>query len=84
MYATIFSFLLVLFQLIGVIIVVTCLMTWRRFVIDVHDDRPAVKTQIIPSLVFGILSIYVIISEVKMPGALFNVREPGLWVIKVK
>jgi len=58
MYATIFSSLLVLIQLIGVIVVVTCLLTRSRFLIDLHDDHPAVKTQMRPILVFGILSIY--------------------------
>ena len=84
MYATIFSFLLVLLQLIVMIVVATCILTRSRFVIDLHDDHPAEKTQSIPNLVFGILAIYCIVSDVKMPGALVIVREPGPMVIRVK
>ena len=82
--ATIFSSLLVLLQFIGVIVVVTCILTRSRFIIDVHDDHPAEKTQNIPRLVFGIQSIYGTVSGVKIPGALDNVREHGLRVIRVK
>ena len=82
--ATIFSCLLVLLQLIGVILVVACLHTRSRSIIDVHDCHPAEKTQIIPNLVFGILSIYGTICDVKMSGALVNVCEPGSRVIREK
>lgn len=82
--ATIFSSLRVLLQLIGVIVVVACLVILSRFFIDVAEDHPAIKTQIIPIPVFGILSIFGTISGVKIPSALVNVRELGLMVIRVK
>jgi len=76
--------MLVLLQLIGVIVVVACLLTRSRFVIDVPDDHPAIKKQNRHILVFGILSIYGTLSDGKMLGALVNVREPGLRIIRVK
>jgi sigma-B regulation protein RsbU (phosphoserine phosphatase) len=75
--ATIFSSLLVLLQLICVIVVVAYLLTRSRFFVNVLDGHPAVKTQIILILVFGLLSIYGTISGVEMLGAIINVRDLG-------
>ncbi len=84
MYATILSFLRVLHQLIGVIVVFTCLLIRSRFVIDVPDDYQAIKKQNQHLLVFCILSIYGTFSDGKMLGALVHVREPGLRILRVK
>jgi sigma-B regulation protein RsbU (phosphoserine phosphatase) len=84
MYATILSSLRVFLQLICVIVVVTCFLTRSRFVIDVPDDHPAIKKQNRYILVFGILSIYGTLTDGKMLGALVNVREPGLRIMRVK
>ncbi|MDO8873408.1 MAG: SpoIIE family protein phosphatase [Methanoregula sp.] len=77
MAATIFSSLLVLLQLICVIVVVAYLLTRSKLFIDVLDGHPAIKTQIILILVFGILSIYGTVSGVEMLGAIVNVRDLG-------
>jgi len=84
MYATILSSLRVLLQLIGVIVVFTCLLIRSRFVIDVPDDYDAIKKQNQHILVFFILSIYGTLSDEKMLGALVHVREPGPVFIRVK
>lgn len=84
MYATILSSLWVMLPLMFGIVVVACILTRCRFVIYIPDDPLAERTQIIPCLVFGILSIYGTLSDGKMLGALFSVREPGLRIIRVK
>ncbi|MDO9033632.1 MAG: hypothetical protein Q7U51_00310 [Methanoregula sp.] len=84
MFATILSSLRVQLQLIGVIVVFTCLLIRSRFVIDVPDNHDAIKKQNQHILVFCILSIYGTVSDGKMQGALFNVREPGPRAIRVK
>jgi sigma-B regulation protein RsbU (phosphoserine phosphatase) len=77
MAATIFSSLLVLLQLICVIVVVAYLLTRSKLFLEVLDGHPAVKTQIVLILVFGILSIYGTVSGVEILGAIVNVRDLG-------
>lgn len=77
MAATIFTSLLVLFQLSCVIVVVAYLLTRRKLFIEVLDGHPAIKTQIVLILVFGALSVFGTISGVEVLGAIINVRDLG-------
>ena len=76
MYATIFSFLLVLLQLICVI-VVACLLTMSRFSIDMPDGHHTLKMQFLLILILCTLSIYGTVSSVEMPSALVNLLDFG-------
>jgi hypothetical protein len=49
-----------------------------------RDNPPAEKTQFLPCLVLGILSIYGTLTDGKMVGALVNERGPGLRITRVK
>jgi sigma-B regulation protein RsbU (phosphoserine phosphatase) len=60
-----------------VIVVVAYLLTRSKLFLEVLDGHPAVKTQIVLILVFGILSIYGTVSGVEMLGAIVNVRDRG-------
>ena len=84
MYATILLSLRVLLQLICGIVVAACILTRCRFVIHMRDNPPAEKTQFLPCLVLGILSIYGTLTDGKMVGALVNERGPGLRITRVK
>jgi sigma-B regulation protein RsbU (phosphoserine phosphatase) len=74
---SIFSSLLVLLQLIGVIVVVAYLLTRSRIFPEILDGHPALKTQIILILLFGALSIYGTLSGIGFLGAQINVRDLG-------
>jgi len=73
----IFSSLLVLLQLIGVIVVVAYLLTRSRLFPEILDGHPVLKTQVIMILLFGALSIYGTLSGIEIAGALVNVRDLG-------
>lgn len=75
--STIVSSMLVLLQLICVIIVVAYLLTRSRIFPAILDGHPAIKTQIILVLLFGILSIYGTLSGIEFLGAYINVRDLG-------
>jgi sigma-B regulation protein RsbU (phosphoserine phosphatase) len=60
-----------------VIVVVAYLLTRSRLFLEVLDGHPAVKTQLILILVFGVLSIYGTESGVEILGAIVNVRDLG-------
>ena len=74
---SIFSSLLVLLQLIGVIIVVAYLLTRSRIFPEILDGYPTLKTQIVMILLFGALSIYGTLSGIDFLGAQVNVRDLG-------
>ena len=74
---TILDSLLVLLQLMCVIVVVAYLMTRSRFFASVLDGHPAIKIQILLTLIFGALSVYGTISHVEVLGAIVNVRDLG-------
>lgn len=63
--------------MICVIVVVAYLLTRSKLFLDVLKGHPALKTQIILILIFGILSIYGTVSGVEMLGAIVNVRDLG-------
>ena len=73
----IFSSLLVLLQLIGVIVVVAYLLTRSRIFPEILDGHPTLKAQIIMVLVFGALSIYGTLSGIEFMGSPVNVRDLG-------
>jgi sigma-B regulation protein RsbU (phosphoserine phosphatase) len=73
----IFSSLLVLLQLIGVIVVVAYLLTRSRLFLEILDGHPAFRTQVILVLFFGALSIYGTLSGIEFMGARINVRDLG-------
>ena len=79
--ATIFSFLLVLLQLICVIFVASFL-TRSRFSIDIPDSYHAVKTQFLRIFVLCNIWICGMICGIKMTGALVNVRDFGQRVVR--
>jgi sigma-B regulation protein RsbU (phosphoserine phosphatase) len=71
------SSLLVLLQLICVIIVVAYLFTRSRIFPEILDGYPAIRTQVIMVLLFGVLSIYGTLSGIEFLGAPINVRDLG-------
>ncbi len=75
--ATILSSSIVLLQLICVIVVAAYLLTRSRLFSEVLDGHPAIKTQLILILFFGILSVYGTVSGVEFMGAIINVRDLG-------
>lgn len=77
MVSAILSSLLVLLQLICVIIVVAYLLTRSRIFLEVLEGHPAIRTQIILVILFGILSVYGTVSGVEFMGAIVNVRDLG-------
>jgi sigma-B regulation protein RsbU (phosphoserine phosphatase) len=74
---SIFSSLLVLLQIIGVIVVVAYLLTRSRIFPEILDGHPALKTQVIMVLLFGVLSMYGTVSGIDFLGARINVRDLG-------
>ncbi|MEN6611504.1 MAG: SpoIIE family protein phosphatase [Methanoregulaceae archaeon] len=77
MYEDIFSWTLVLLQMICVIVVFAYLFTRSRFFAEILDGHPAIKTQILMVVIFGIISIYGTISGISFFGAIVNVRDLG-------
>ncbi len=70
------SFVL-LFQMICVVIVFAYLFTRSRYFIEVLEHHPAITTQILLTIVFGILSIYGLSSGVNVYGANLTFRDLG-------
>jgi phosphoserine phosphatase RsbU/P len=77
MATTIVSSLLVLLQMMCVVIVIAYLLTRSRFFADVLDGHPAIKIQILLTLIFGALSIYGTVAGVEFMGAIINIRDLG-------
>ena len=68
---------ILLFQMICVIIVFAYLFTRSRFFIEVLERRPALATQVLLVVIFGILSIYGLTSGISVSGANANIRDLG-------
>jgi sigma-B regulation protein RsbU (phosphoserine phosphatase) len=68
---------LILLQMICVIIVFAYLLTRSRLFTEVLGGHPSVKTQVLLTLIFGIISIYGTVSGVEVLGAIINVRDLG-------
>ncbi len=72
---TILSMSLTLLQMSCVIVVIAYLVSRSRFFAEVLEGHPPIKTQIILTVVFGLVSIYGTISGVEVLGAIINVRD---------
>ena len=68
---------ILLFQMICVVIVFAYLFTRSRFFSEVLERRPAVATQVLLVVIFGILSIYGLSSGLSVSGATANIRDLG-------
>ncbi|QXO94868.1 SpoIIE family protein phosphatase [Methanospirillum purgamenti] len=72
-----FESLKLLFQIIAVIFVASYLFTRSRYFKEVITGKISIKTQIILTLFFGIVSIYGTLGNIQIHGALINVRDLG-------
>lgn len=68
---------LTLIQMSAVIVVIAYLVSRSRYFAEVLEGHPSIKTQIILTVVFGLVSIYGTISGVEIFGAIINVRDLG-------
>jgi len=68
---------ILLFQMICVVIVFAYLFTRSRFFSEVLERRPALATQALLVVIFGILSIYGLSSGISVSGATANIRDLG-------
>jgi phosphoserine phosphatase RsbU/P len=68
---------ILLFQMICVVIVFAYLFTRSRFFSEVLERHPAVATQVLLVIIFGILSIYGLSSGLSVSGATANIRDLG-------
>jgi sigma-B regulation protein RsbU (phosphoserine phosphatase) len=68
---------ILLFQMICVVIVFAYLFTRSRFFSEVLERHPAVATQVLLVVIFGILSIYGLSSGLSVSGATANIRDLG-------
>jgi len=68
---------LTLIQMSAVIVVIAYLVSRSRYFAEVLEGRPSLKTQVILTIVFGLISIYGTISGVEIFGAIVNVRDLG-------
>ena len=68
---------LTLIQMSAVIVVIAYLVSRSRYFTEVLEGHPSVKTQVILTVAFGLVSIYGTISGVEIFGAIINVRDLG-------
>lgn len=73
----IFQTCILLFQMICVIIVFAYLFTRSRIFTEVLEHRPAIASQVLLIVIFGILSIYGLTSGISVSGATANIRDLG-------
>jgi phosphoserine phosphatase RsbU/P len=66
-----------LFQMICVVIVFAYLFTRSRFFLEILEHRPALATQVLLGVIFGVLSIYGLSSGISVSGANANIRDLG-------
>jgi sigma-B regulation protein RsbU (phosphoserine phosphatase) len=74
---SIFPTFVMLFQMICVVIVFAYLFTRSRFFLEVLENRPALATQVLLVVIFGVLSIYGLSSGISYSGANANIRDLG-------
>lgn len=67
----------ILIQLMGVIIIVSYLLTRSRIFPEILDGHPSLRTRIILIVLFGALSIYGTLSGIEVEGSYINVRDLG-------
>lgn len=68
---------ILLFQMICVVIVFAYLFTRSRFFLEVLEKRPTLATQVLLTVIFGVLSIYGLSSGISVSGATANIRDLG-------
>ena len=68
---------LTLIQMSAVIVVIAYVVSRSKYFLEVLEGHPTLKTQIILTIVFGLVSIYGTISGVEVLGAIINVRDLG-------
>jgi sigma-B regulation protein RsbU (phosphoserine phosphatase) len=68
---------LTLLQMSCVIVVIAYIVTRSRYFTEVLEGHPSLQSQVILTIVFGLVSIYGTISGVEVLGAIINVRDLG-------